>query len=467
MNNSFFAKIHRIFITGLLLSSSLFAVAQAPLEPANSKVIYGIGQDSIVPGTGTDVTNGQLTQVHEGIEKIFVATGARPMLTHFYVGEYTGSSSGWTFENRLALLNDFNTKQARDYVGLFSFKFQAVGDVDKLLNGTYDTAIKAIGAKAAEANKPMFFRPFYEFNQYGDSYQLWIDYAKAHPEKTKEQWFIAAWKKFRSLILVGGNGGKVAFVWCMLGANATDFQAYYPGDAYVDWVGIDIFSSGHLSNASGPILTWVKTKTNRGDGSPKPIILPEVQPALTPQGQGGAGTQGKQAAVDDFFTPLFNFIENNNNVKALVYMNFWFKKLVTDNPTGYAWVNGAGLANWGDGRVQPTTETTMDTTVFNFFSGKIDNNTIYMYEGDYTLLPSVVLTNTSESSSSSSSAGASSLGNDISSAAVSSSSSSRAASSSSAATGGKKKGGGATDLLQLLALLLFVVVRKASGRRAI
>jgi hypothetical protein len=475
MNKPCLFKHHLGFFAGVLLTTSFFAAAQAPLEPKNGEAIYAIGQDTIVSGAATYVTSGQLTQAHDAIEQIEQAKGVRPMMTHFYVGEYTGNVNGWTFENRLKLLNDYNTAQGRDYIALFSFRFATPADLDKLFDGTYDTAIKSIGSQAAAANKPMFFRPFYEFNQYGDSDKLWNDYAALHKERTKQQWLIAAWIKFRQLVLEGGNGGKVAFVWCMLAANATDFPAYYPGDAYVDWIGIDIFSSAHLSNAAGPILNWVKTKTNRGDGKPKPIILPEVQPGLTSAGQGGLGTQAKQVAVTEFFTPLFKFIEDNNEVKGLVYMNFWFNKLYTDDTTNYKWVKDAGLDGWGDGRVQPTAEANNDTKVFDFFSSKIGNNAIYLYEGEYLDLPSVVLTvNPPPSSASSSSAAASSkpasssmasssaasslatssAASSNSSSMASSADASSSATSSTKTTGGKKKGGGAVNTWQILMLLL-------------
>jgi hypothetical protein len=376
----------------LLLTSTLFFCAhshaqfQAPgrsiLEPPNGKVIYGMGQDSIVLGNAPYVTAGELTQVHEGIVQIASATGATPMFTHFYVGEYTGNALGWTFENRMNLLSQYNSTYSHNYAGMFSFKFQTTTDIDKLLSGVYDTAIRSIGQQAAaQPNRPFFFRPFYEFNQYGDSSQLWIDYAALNPSKTKEQWFVAAWTKFRELVLQGGNAGNVAFVWCLLAANTSDFIAFYPGDALVDWVGIDIFSSGHLTNAAGPILSWVRTATD------KPIILPEVQPGLgSGRGRPYTGTQEKQAAVDNFFNPLFNMIETNPEVKGLIYMNFWFKKLYTDDPITYSWVVGAGLDAWGDGRVQPTSEAAFSPIVFNFFSSKIGNASKYLYEGQFASL---------------------------------------------------------------------------------
>lgn len=228
------------------------------------------------------------------------------MLRHFYIGDYSGNEFGWTFENRIKLLTDFNSFYGGDYVGMFSFKFPSSTDLDALFSGQYDAAIRSIGAQAAADGRPMFFRPFYEFNQYGDSNSLWTGYAAANPSKTAEEWFIAAWNRFQALIDEGGsNPPNVAFVWCLLAANPTDYQAFYPGDDKVDWVGIDIFSAAHLSNASGPILDWVRSST-----ADKPILLPEVTPSLGGRGRKPyAGTQDPSKVMSDFVNPFFQFVE--------------------------------------------------------------------------------------------------------------------------------------------------------------
>jgi beta-mannanase len=353
----------------------------APLEPADGKVIYGMGQDGITLGGGSNTTTqGQLKQIYNGIWNINEATGKYPMLRHFYVTDYDSGET--TFEGRLGRLTNYNSSYSHDYIGLFSFKFEQQQDVWDLLNGLRDDEIRAIGRAAAENGRKMFFRPFYEFNQYGDSSKVW-DAMDDVAGKSSEQWFIDAWKKFRGLVREGvdevnGDKNNIAFVWCLLAANPTDYQAFYPGDDQVDWIGMDIFSTDHLELASNQIIDWVKSSTNRGDGKPKPVILPEVQPALIVESVGNYSTQGKQNSVDKFFNPLFDFMESNNEVKALIYMNFWFNKLYTDG--GNDWVKAIGLDQWGDGRIHPTAEGDWDSTVFDFVTGKIGSST-YLAEG--------------------------------------------------------------------------------------
>lgn len=341
-----------------------------------------MGQDGItLGGERNDTTQGQLRQIYNGIWNINEATGAYPMLRHFYATQHDGGEA--SFQDRLRRLTEYNRVYEHNYIGIFSFKFAEQQDVWDLLNGLRDDEIRAIGRAAAENGRPMFFRPFYEFNQYGDSSNVWNAMA-GNGNKTGAQWYISAWNKFRSLVREGvnevnGDNNNIAFVWCLLASNPTDYQDFYPGDDQVDWVGIDIFSAEHLYHAKGTILNWVKSNTDRGDGQSKPIILPEVQPALPYGATGDVSTQGKQNSVDQFFSPLFDFIEDNNEVKGLVYMNFWFNKLFTDGNN--QWVEDVGLVDWQDGRVHPTAEGDWDTTVFDFFTSKIGNSNIYLSEG--------------------------------------------------------------------------------------
>jgi len=354
----------------------------APLEPADGKVIYGMGQDGItLGGESNTTTQGQLKQIYNGIWNINDKAGKYPMLRHFYVTQYNNGEA--TFQGRLERLMNYNSNYSHDYIGIFSFKFAQQQDVWDLLNGLKDDEIRSIGRAAAENGRKMFFRPFYEFNQYGDSKDVWTGMA-GNGGKTGPQWFIEAWNKFRTLVREGvdeanGDKNKIAFVWCLLASNPTDYQAFYPGDDKVDWIGIDIFSVDNLNIAKGSVLSWVKTSTNRGDGKPKPIILPEVQPALPYGGNGNVSTQGKQNSVDEFFSPLFDFMADNNEVKGLVYMNFWFNKLYTDG--GNDWVKDIGLDQWGDGRIHPTADSNWDSTVLDFFTGKISSST-YLAEGE-------------------------------------------------------------------------------------
>jgi mannan endo-1,4-beta-mannosidase len=69
--------------------------------------------------------------------------------------------------------------------------------------------------------------------------------------------FVAAWRHVHDLFVQNG-ATNVVWVWC---PNATDvpnatsapwnhWTNYYPGDTYVDWVGIDGYNWGNTTAAS-------------------------------------------------------------------------------------------------------------------------------------------------------------------------------------------------------------------------
>jgi Glycosyl hydrolase family 26 len=68
--------------------------------------------------------------------------------------------------------------------------------------------------------------------------------------------FVTAWRRVRGLFTAAG-ASNVAFAWTPNASSAFDPQSwrpYYPGDAYVDWVGVDGYNFGN-SNVGGP-TTW-------------------------------------------------------------------------------------------------------------------------------------------------------------------------------------------------------------------
>jgi hypothetical protein len=355
----------------------------AVLEPPAGRVIYNIGQDDItMEDTGTS-TYGLLTQVFDGIEQIAGRSGARPMFKHMYVGDYDGSStSTFTFERKLEVLDNFNSTYSHKNVPFISFKFKNEATLDAFFSGQYDAYFKSVGERAAKDGRAFFFRPFYEFNKYGDHDGVLSRYAVSHPEKTKQQWLIEGFRKFYDLVRNKRNAKNVAFVWCLLGSDAEDYKTFYPGNDVVDWVGIDLFSKHHLALAAG-IAKWVSENTDN-----KPIFLPEVQPALDDKQEPAVGgTRNPEKVVSEFFNPLFGFIEKNPNVKGLTYMNLSFPKLAKDDPARFGWVASVGLDKWHDGRVQPLGELKGDNAVFELFAKKVGDSSRYLYEGqDATLL---------------------------------------------------------------------------------
>ena len=136
-------------------------------------------------------------------------------------------------------------------------------------------------AKAAKAyGKPFLLRPFHEMNlRETYPWTAWMNGGDAGIEKVKEAW-INLYKLFKE---VGAD--NATFVWCpnnksYPAENWNTIDKYYPGDAYVDWIGIDGYRKGTETVNEGskfPLFNSVFGKSLpylRSKG--KPLIICET-----------------------------------------------------------------------------------------------------------------------------------------------------------------------------------------------
>ena len=121
--------------------------------------------------------------------------------------------------------------------------------------------------------------------------------------------------------------------------------AFYPGDEWVDWAGVNIFS-GCAGPDSTEVAQFIDNATARG----LPIMFGESTP--------------RQAAGSwDWYDGYFGLVKKNANVRAFCYINWnWF-------PT-----------NWGDARIEasgvgPKYQQTMSDPSFKFFHATTEAET--------------------------------------------------------------------------------------------
>ena len=136
--------------------------------------------------------------------------------------------------------------------------------LNAILSGSYDSYINGYALQVKNWGKPLFIRLGHEFN--GDWYTYggalngggtlagYGDPAKADgPER-----FIAAYQRVHDLF-EAQNVDNVVWVWCPNNGSSPNEawnvpEAYYPGDAYVDWIGFDGYNFGTTQTWSG----WAK-----------------------------------------------------------------------------------------------------------------------------------------------------------------------------------------------------------------
>jgi len=110
-----------------------------------------------------------------------------------------------------------------------------------IANGVYDFYVDKWAGEAKALNKLLFVRFGHEMN---DPYRYpW------GPQNNKPGDFIAAWRHVVDRFRIAG-AKNVIWVWSPHPAY-THFDEYYPGNAYVDWVGLGTLNYG-------TVATWSK-----------------------------------------------------------------------------------------------------------------------------------------------------------------------------------------------------------------
>lgn len=228
-----------------------------------------------------------------------------------------------------------------------------------ILRGDFDTQISHLGRSVGRLNRPILLRVGYEFDGAWNA-----GYAK------RSAYILV----FRRIVrAVRAKARNVAFVWQasaslvddVIDGAHEDLSEWYPGDAYVDWVGMSWFLAPARSASVGPrlksqgelyaeVLRFARARD-------KPVFIAEAAPQgyhlsgrfranVSPLLDGAAGEQRRPVGAEEvwrsWYLPLFEFIEQHRDqVRALAYINAdWDAQDLWDAP----YENGF----WGDSRVQ-------------------------------------------------------------------------------------------------------------------
>jgi hypothetical protein len=138
---------------------------------------------------------------------------------------------------------------------------------DRINDGSSDRLIASVAGKLAGMNRPILLRWGWEMN--GD----WFEWDGSHNGRNPGA-YVRAWRRIHG-IFREHHATDVAWVWSPNWNSApaaawNKFQHYYPGDDYVDWVGV----SGY--DFAGESPTTLFSAVVDAYGSRKPIILSET-----------------------------------------------------------------------------------------------------------------------------------------------------------------------------------------------
>lgn len=171
--------------------------------------------------------------------------------------------------------------------------------------GNFDNDIRRWARELRDFGYPIYFRPMCEMN--GD----WVSWG-GNANGNSPQDYIPAWRHVHDIFVQEG-ADNVIWVWSpnrdgSTSAAQATFNTYYPGDAYVDYVGINGYNWGTLYNTPEWTSSWQSfeevirysydvavANTN------KPIVICET--ATTEIG-GNAQNGGKAQWITDAFNIL-------------------------------------------------------------------------------------------------------------------------------------------------------------------
>jgi beta-mannanase len=146
-----------------------------------------------------------------------------------------------------------------------------------VISGRYDEYIAEFAAEARDWGHPFFLRFNWEMN--GN----WFPWAEGVNGNAGGE-YVAAWRHVHDIFAAAG-ATNVSWVWCPFvdpGGSMTDLASLYPGDAYVDWTGLDGYNWG--TNPAAPrgwrsfdqLFRSTYDEIVGGIAPSKPMMLAEV-----------------------------------------------------------------------------------------------------------------------------------------------------------------------------------------------
>jgi hypothetical protein len=300
-------------------------------------------------------------------------------------GEPTGFNVDWGAGRLNANSAALGFRQSSLVIGLSiaegnAGSIWAKGGLGAIGRGEHDDKIQRLAKFCKDIDKPVYLRIGYEFDgAWNRGY-----------ENTSA--YIAAFRRIvDGLRRAGAN--KVAFVWQasaspiddVIDAGQERIEDWYPGDDYVDWMGLSWFLRADESpqqaitqrQLADEVLGFARA---RG----KPVMIAESAPQgydleqLTransgPLRDGAAGQSLQQKTADEiwqeWFAPFFDYIDVNRDViRAVAYIN-------ADWDSQSMWGAPYNQGYWGDSRIQA------NPTISERWRQQIEDETTWLHGG--------------------------------------------------------------------------------------
>jgi hypothetical protein len=184
--------------------------------------------------------------------------------------------------------------------------------LDNIINGDHDSYIRTWATAAKAYGGRVILRFAHEMNGY------WFIWGANRCTNTPAK-FVAAWRHVWN-IFRGPNGvgaTNVQFLWSIYGTSK--LRAYYPGNSYVDYVGLTAFNWGPSgSNNNQPwrsmVANFKPSMSALGQLTKKPVIAAEIGAAYVP----GCTSCDKAAYITKGYPAVY---AKWPRLKAIVYFD--------------------------------------------------------------------------------------------------------------------------------------------------
>lgn len=297
----------RVTIFILFLSLQLRCFSQQSAHYGAAKYVPQNGERILILGQDLGAVGGLSTHMDGYIDNLNQIPAGVTTYTNIPslggLQNYTNWGSGDV--NAQAYIDDSKFENTCLAIGLF-----INGELRNIRDGFWNHQIRILARWIKDTDRPVFLRIGYEFDG---------PWNGLNPDE-----YVDAWKQIVK-VFDWEEVRNVAYVWQSAGINTNNIERWYPGDQFVNWVG--------YSHFDGPDHGRVMRAFAAEHG--KPIMIAEAAPRRNLR-TGDGPTEWR-----NWFEPLFNTIENNDQIKALAYIN-------TNWDEQPMW-RGQG---WGDSRVE-------------------------------------------------------------------------------------------------------------------
>jgi hypothetical protein len=261
MSRRDFLRLTGIGLTGMALSSILPGILSSGSIATANAATKNVALGAFAPS---------LPWSFQDIDSFSTLVGQKPGVIHWF--------QDWTMEFDPSYMDAAMSRGGMPLVTWEPWKFgggtgQPAYALKKILEGRYDAYIRQWASAAAAWGKPFLLRFAHEMNS------DWTSWSPGINGNTSAQ-FISAWRRVHD-IFRKQRASNVRWVWSPVAdyEGATSFRKVYPGDAYVNWVGLSGYNWGDTrtwSRWQSFSEIFGRSYSMAGRITRKPIIIPEV-----------------------------------------------------------------------------------------------------------------------------------------------------------------------------------------------